>query len=203
MGRKKGRVVVDLRPLNKITIPDSYPLPLQSGIIEAIRGRKYLAIIDATSFFFQFLVLFQFLVHPDHRDVFTIVSHRGRERSTVALMGYRNSPAHVRRYMDRLLHKVGHFCRAFIDDIVIFSETYEEHLEHLDKVFTMFQENGISINPAKSFVGCPSVKPLGFYVDSLGLYPPKTACKASPTCFSLERSRILSDTSALPDFSGP
>lgn len=84
-------------------------MPLQSDVIESLRGKTFVTVIDATAFFFQFPV------HPEYRDRFTIVSHRGLERSRVALMGFRNSPAHVQRFMDRLLHLHRDFVRAFID----------------------------------------------------------------------------------------
>ncbi len=118
---EKGYVVIDLHNLNHIVIPDNYPLPLQRDIIEAIRGKGYFTIIDITSFFFQFLV------HPNHRDHFTIISHRGFERSTITLMDFWNSPAYMQRFMDQLLRNLKHFYRAFINNIVIFSDTFEDH----------------------------------------------------------------------------
>lgn len=84
---EKGRAVVDLRPLNKWAVPDSYPLPLQSDVVDAMRGKQWITVVDATKFFFQLLV------HPDDRDRFTFISHRGLERIKVAPMGFRNSPA--------------------------------------------------------------------------------------------------------------
>lgn len=53
-GEPKDRLIVDLRALNKITIPDSYLLPRQEDIIQALRGARYITAIDALSFFFQF-----------------------------------------------------------------------------------------------------------------------------------------------------
>jgi len=88
-GEQKGRVVVDLRQLNKIAIPDNYPLPLQAEVIESIRGKGYIMVIDATLFFFQFLV------YPDYCDRFMVVSPRGMERLNVALIGFCNSLVYV------------------------------------------------------------------------------------------------------------
>ncbi len=51
-GENKGRMVVDLRQLNKASISDSYPLPLQADVIDSVRGKSWLTVIDATSFFF-------------------------------------------------------------------------------------------------------------------------------------------------------
>lgn len=162
-GVKKARVVVDLRILNKWAVPDNYPLPLQSDVIDASRGKKYLSIMDATSFFFQLLV------HKHYRDRFTLISHRGLEQMTVVPMGFRNSPAHAQRFMDRTLKPHKHFCKAFIDDIVIFSDTFEDHVAHLRTIFNLFLKLGVSISPQKSYLGYPSIELLGFYVDSLGL----------------------------------
>lgn len=80
-----------------MTVPDNYPLPLQSDVIACLRGKKFITAIDATSSFYQFGV------HPPHRDRLTLISPRGLEQPTVYLMGYRNSPAHVQRFMDHLL----------------------------------------------------------------------------------------------------
>jgi hypothetical protein len=145
-GVDKGRMVIDLRPLNRVAVPDSYPLPLQAEVIQSIRGKLFISVIDATAFFHQFLV------HPDYRDRFTIISHRGIEQSAVALMGYKNSPAYVQRFMDKLLSPHRTYCRAFIDDIVIFSDSADEHERHLDTIFALFDSRGISIAPKKSFL---------------------------------------------------
>ena len=48
-----GRVVVDVRELNDITIPDAYPMPSQEDILQRIMGCKYITVVDATSFFYQ------------------------------------------------------------------------------------------------------------------------------------------------------
>ncbi|KAL2017179.1 hypothetical protein VTK56DRAFT_2499 [Thermocarpiscus australiensis] len=84
-------------------------------------------------------------------------------------MGYRNSPAYVQRFMDRLLHKHSHYCSAFIHDIVIFSDNAEDHIKHLRTIFALFRSKNIAISPKKSYIGYPNVELLGFRVDGLGL----------------------------------
>ena len=88
-GKRKGRAVVDIRKLNDMVLSDSYPLPLQSEIIANVQGCTNLAILDAVSFFYQWLL------HPDHRFMFTVVTHRGQETFQVPIMGYINSVAYV------------------------------------------------------------------------------------------------------------
>lgn len=162
-GSKKGRVVVDIRGLNAITVPDAYPLPLQSEIIVAVRDCQYISVIDCTAFFYQWRVFFK------DRHKLTVVSHRGQESFNVAPMGYKNSPAYVQRQIDRILRPYRGFARAYVDDIVIFSKTLEDHIRHLRQIFTTLGQNNISVKPSKAFLGYPTVQLLGQKVDSLGL----------------------------------
>ncbi len=163
-GTRKGRAVVDIRGLNSITQADVYPLPLQADLISSVKGCRYISIVDCASFFYQWRM------HPQDRHRLTIISHRGQETFNVAVMGYKNSPAYVQRQIDRLLRKFRSFARAYVDDVVIYSKTLEEHLEHLRQIFGLFVRAGISVNPSKAFLGYPSVQLLGQKVDSLGLW---------------------------------
>ena len=72
-GKKKGRAVIDIQKLNDLVLPDSYPLSLQSEIIANVQGCTNLAILYAASFFYQWLL------HLDHRFMFTVVMHRSQE----------------------------------------------------------------------------------------------------------------------------
>lgn len=159
----KDRPVVDLRPLNKWAIYDSYPTPTQSDIIECLRGKNCISVFDGTGFFYQFPVW------KPHRDRFTILSHRGQEQSKVALMGFKNSVQHVQRFLDRKLRPYKHFARSFVDDIVVFSDNPKEHVEHLRQVLSLFLELRLCLSAKKSFLGYSSVKLLGHKVNGLGL----------------------------------
>ena len=163
-GTRKGRAVVDIRGLNAITRADVYPLPLQTDLISSVKDCRYISVIDCASFFYQWRV------HWKDRHKLTVVSHRGQETFNVAVMGYKNSPAYVQRQIDRLLRRFRAFARAYVDDVVIYSKTLEEHVHHLREVFSLFMDSGISVNPSKAFLGYPSVQLLGQKVDSLGLW---------------------------------
>ena len=158
----KGRAVIDIRGLNKITEPDTYPMPLQSDVISAVAGYKFITVVDASGYFHQFRV------QVADRHKLTVVSHRGQEQFNVAIMGYKGSPPYVQRQTDRMLRPFRAFARAFVDDIVIFSNTLEEHVSHLRQIFAMFKQRNVSLSPDKSYLGFPSVTLLGQHVDSLG-----------------------------------
>ena len=160
---RKGRVVIDIRGLNKISDFDAYPMQQQADIIAAIMGCPFISVMDAAAFFHQWLVRLA------DRHKLTVVSHRGSEQWNVAVMGYRNSPAYVQRQIDGILRKYRHFAKAYVDDIVVFSNSLEEHLRHLNLIFALFKEYNIAIKPSKTYLGYPTVSLLGQRVDSLGL----------------------------------
>lgn len=72
-GSRKGRVVVDIRGLNDLIVPDVYPVPLQSEVIARLLGCTHIAVMDAMSFFYQWRA------HPNSRRMLTVISHRGQE----------------------------------------------------------------------------------------------------------------------------
>ena len=118
-GQQKGKVIIDLRVLNRITVPNNYPLLLQLEIIATLYSKKFITTIDITSFFYQFGI------HPPHRDRFTLISPRSLEQPTIVLIGFRNLPIYIQCFIDRLLDKHSYYYKAFINDIIIFSNNVE------------------------------------------------------------------------------
>ena len=159
----KGRLVIDIRGLNKITETDSYSMPLQSDITAAVAGYPYISTVDATGYFHQFLMQIA------DRHKLTVVSHRGQKQFNVALMSYKSSPPYVQRQTDIILRPIRDFVKAYIDDIVAYFSTLDEHLHHLRKLFTVCRTKRISLNLEKSFLGYSSIVLLGQRVNSLGL----------------------------------
>ncbi|RDL33672.1 uncharacterized protein BP5553_08040 [Venustampulla echinocandica] len=175
---RKGRVVIDIRALNHITMPDAYPIPSQADILAAIAGCPYISTIDCASFFYQWKV------KQSDQHKLTVASHRGQETFNCAVMGYRNSVAYVQRVMDTLLRQSRSFARTYIDDIVIFSRTFKDHLQHLRAVFTKLAAHSIHLSAKKSFLAYPSVQLLGQRVDALGLATDQEKLRAiSHLCF--------------------
>jgi hypothetical protein len=84
-------------------------------------------------------------------------------------MGYRNSVAYVQRMMDTILRDLRGFACTYMDDIVIFSATFQDHLKHLRQLFTKLTEHCIHLSAKKSFLSYPTVQLLGQKVNALGL----------------------------------
>ena len=160
---RKGRVVVNIRGLNKATIPNTYPMPLQTDVTALVADCPYISVFDAASFFYQWLV------RISDRHKLTVVSHRGQEQFNVAVMGFKNSPAYVQRKIDTILRIYKAFAKAYVNDIVVFSHTLKKHVSHLRQVFQLLDSYDIRLSPKKSYLGYPTVALLDQKVDAFGL----------------------------------
>jgi hypothetical protein len=164
---KKKRVIVDIREFNKIVEFDSYSMFLQVDIISAIADFKFIFVVNVAVFFYQFRV------RTADRHKLIVVFHRGQEYFSVTFMGFRNSSAYAQRRIDMILRDLKHCCRAFIDDIIIFSATFEQHVEHLSMIFQRLLDYDIKLNSCKAFLRFSSIVLLEQHVDEFGLYAVK------------------------------
>ena len=160
----KGRVVVDTRGLNAATEDDAYPLPRQEDVMSKIRWNLFIALLD------QIKSYYQRVVHPDSRQYNTVVTHRGQEEVGVVLMGFKGSPAHQQRYMDDFLIEFIEWACCYIDDIIVASRTFEDHLAHLGALFAKMETANLALNPKKCSIGFKKIQLLGHIVDQFGIY---------------------------------
>lgn len=84
-------------------------------------------------------------------------------------MGFKNSFAYVQRAIDTILRQVREFVTVHIDDKVIFSKSFNEHIKYLKIVFTNFLKDKIHLSPKQCFLNYPSVALLGQHVYAFGL----------------------------------
>jgi transposase InsO family protein len=161
----KKRPVIDMRLLNDGLAGDSYPLPRMESIIEPLQGMRWLGTVDITSAFYQRLL------HPDDRHRTAVVTHRGVEQFATTVMGCKNSVQHQQKLMDRrVLSKLSwRGASCYVDDIVIYAETFEKFLQMADEVFRILSDLGITLKARKCYLGFHSIELLGYLVDRLGL----------------------------------
>ena len=146
-GFRKGRVVVDIRGLNKITESNFYPLPLQSNIISAVTRFPYISTVNENGYFHQFFVRYK------NRHKFIVISHRGQKQYNVALIRYKGSPLYVQKQTNKIFRFIREFVKVYINDMIAFSKTLSEHINHLRKMFILFRQRRISLNLKKLFLG--------------------------------------------------
>ncbi len=161
---RKNRVVMNIKELNKIIEFDFYSMSLQIDIISAVTKAKFISIIDVAAFFYQFRV------RISDRHKLTIMSHREQKYFSIAFMSFKNSSAYAQRRINIILQDLKHCCRAFIDDITIFSSTFEKHIKHLSVIFQRLLDYDIRLNSCKAFLNFSSIALLEQHVDEFDLH---------------------------------
>lgn len=167
---KKGgleyRFCVDYRALNTVTKKDAYPLPYISSILERLKGARWLSSLDIKSAYHQVAV------KESSRELtaFTIPG-RGLFHFKRMPFGLTNAPATWQRLVDQVLGAdLEPSVFVYLDDIIIISPDFDAHLDILQKVFDRLIEAGLTVRRDKCHFGLPSLKYLGYVVDSGGLH---------------------------------
>ena len=163
--------MIDIRDLNDLIVPDVYFVSLQTDIITRLLECTHLSILDAMSFFYQWLI------HLNHRYMLTVVSHRGQKIFNVSIMRYMNSIAYVQRQIDKILRSIKDFAQAYINDIVVGSKSLREHIAHLRRLFQLLVEYNIVIAPTKTFLNYSNINLLDRKVDSFDMTTAKNKLK--------------------------
>ena len=144
--RKKNnelRMCIDYRKLNSITKKDAYALPRIEEILENLSGNKYFTVLDAKSGYHQVEIKEE---HKE-RTAFTVGALGFYEFNRMPF-GLSNSPATYQRLMEECLGELHlKICFIFLDDLIIFSKTLEEHLERLQLVFDQLRTTALKISP--------------------------------------------------------
>ncbi|KAL5011180.1 hypothetical protein ScPMuIL_011737, partial [Solemya velum] len=165
--RKDGRLrmCIDYRQLNQRTVKDSYALPRIEDILDSLSGAKYFTVLDMKSGYHQVEVLDE---HKE-RTAFTVGSLGFYEFNRLPF-GLVNAPATYQRLMEDCLAELNmKVCFIYLDDLIIFSDSYEEHLERLEMVLTRLREHGLKLSPNKCSMFQTKVRYLGFVVSALGV----------------------------------
>ncbi|KAJ8127870.1 hypothetical protein O1611_g5767 [Lasiodiplodia mahajangana] len=170
----KPRVVVDLRKVNTKVVGDAYPLPRQDEILGAMHGSTVFTVVDVMKGFFQ-----QEIEPSDRYKTAFVTPHRGHEQLTVATMGLKTSPGFFQHRMERLFRKyLWYFVLVYIDDVIIYSRTIEEHINHLDIILGILAASGCTMALEKCHFAQHGLKALGQHVSRLGLATDEKKCEA-------------------------
>ena len=158
------RWVNDYRQLNENTVPDSHPLPRIDDILNDCAKGKYWAILDMTNSFFQTRM------HPSHVPYTAVSTPFGLYEWLVMPMGLKNSPAiHQRRVTKALGNLIGRICHIYLDDIVIWSDSLEEHERNVALVLKALEDAHLYCNPKKTHLFCTEINFLGHHISSRGI----------------------------------
>ena len=152
----KPRVCIDYRKVNAVSQADKYPLPKQTNILQALMGSQWLTTFDALSGFQQVEI------KEEHQPISAFCCHQGLLQFKRLPFGLQNGPQVFQRIMNKVLSTMlWLFVLVYIDDIVVYSKTIEDHLVHLDKVLKVIIKANITLSPPKCHIGYQSLILLG------------------------------------------
>uniref|UniRef100_A0A3B3HGA7 ribonuclease H n=1 Tax=Oryzias latipes TaxID=8090 RepID=A0A3B3HGA7_ORYLA len=170
------RFCIDFRYLNANSKFDSYPTPRIDDLVERLGKAKYLSTIDLCKGYWQVplaercreltafrtpVVLFQFTVMP---------------------FGLHGAPATFQRLMDKVLYDISNFTAAYLDDIIVYSDTWEEHMKHLECVLERLQSAGLTVNPSKCDFAKAETQYLGYVIGNGMIKPQVNKVSAIEAC---------------------
>ena len=159
------RFCVDYRKLNSRTIHDAFPLPRVQETLDSLVGAKYFSSLDLKSGYWQVEVE----ECDKHKTAFTAGPLGFFEFNRMGF-GLVNAPACFQRLMQMAMGDL-HLkeCLLYLDDIIVFSSTFEQHLERLESVFHRLQQANLKLKPSKCFLFKDQVKYLGHIVSQNGI----------------------------------
>ncbi|KAG1925740.1 interleukin-1 receptor accessory protein-like 1-A [Pimephales promelas] len=167
--RKKNgdlRMVVDYRKLNKLTKGDAYPLPRIEETFTLLSGSKWFTVLDLKSGYYQLEV------EESDRPKTAFTTPFGNWQFRRLPQGLTNSPATFQRTMEKVMAGLNlQEVIAFLDDLIIFSDTLEEHEARLMKVLQRISAFGLKLAPSKCKFFQTSVRYLGHVISAQGIHP--------------------------------
>lgn len=182
-GKQKWRLVVDFRKLNEKTLDDKYPIPNINDVLDKLGKCHYFTTLDLASGFYQVEM------HPQDVEKTAFNVEHGHFEFLRMPMGLKNSPSTFQRVMDNVLRGLqNEICLVYLDDIIVFSTSLQEHIINLEKVFQRLRESNFKIQMDKSeflkletaylghIIGKDGIKPNPDKISAIKKYPiPKTS----------------------------
>ncbi len=137
------RMCIDFRSLNKQTVQSKQLLPNVEDVIPLLSGKSYFSSLDLRSGFWQVPIA------KESTKYLGFSTHQGNFGWNRLPFGLMNATNHFQACMQKALAACRDYCLVYVDDIIIFSNSYEEHLTHLDKVLSCLEIAKLSIKIEK------------------------------------------------------
>jgi len=162
----KLRMCCDFRMLNKQTIKNKYPLPRIDDLLDVLHGKKVFSSLDLQSGYWQIAL------SPEDMKKTAFNTHFGHYEYKVMCFGLSNAPATFQSLMNDIFKDyIGKFIVIYLDDILIFSDSPEQHMQHLQMVLERLREHALYAQMPKCEFGLSELKFLGHIIGEFGVKP--------------------------------
>ncbi|UYV66386.1 K02A2.6-like [Cordylochernes scorpioides] len=163
---KTKRFCIDYRKVNELISSDVHPLPRIEDILDRLAQAKYFSTADISSAYWQVPI------HPDSRPLLAFATFEGLYQPTRLPFGLKTSPQIYERAISQVLQRHGLDCVAhYFDDFIIYSNTLEEHQNHLRQFFAFCEAEKLQLNFAKCEFFKQSINFLGYTITAGTITP--------------------------------
>lgn len=158
---KKNRLCIDFRKLNKLTKADAEPLPLVETLIEKLAQSTYFSKLDMASGYWHIPI------HPDDTEKLAFATTNALYEWLRLPFGWRNAPSIFQRTIRRILNKYKiQFAANYFDDIIIFSDSYSNHIEHIKQIFEICRKENLKLKFSKCSFLKNTIQFLGYEISN-------------------------------------
>jgi len=159
------RIVNNFIQLNNKTLTEPYLMTNMNQLLSRAAGCRYITRIDLCQAFFQVNL------HPNSRKYTAFETEIGKMRYKSMAMGLKNAPATCQKLLNKILRGLHRYAGSLLDDIVIFSRDFQQHLNHVEQVLERLRHAGLTANPKKCIFATNELRLLGHYLKDSKIYP--------------------------------
>ncbi|HET6457955.1 MAG TPA: reverse transcriptase family protein, partial [Nitrosopumilaceae archaeon] len=163
--RGTPRLVINYKPLNTVLEWIRYPIPNKRDLINRLDKSVIFSKFDMKSVFWQIQI------HEDDKYKTAFVTPFGHYEWNVMPFGLKNAPSEFQNIMNDIFNPYSHFSIVYIDDVLIYSQSIEQHWKHLNQFFHIIKTNGLVVSASKIKLFQTKIRFLGFNIHQLQITP--------------------------------